>query len=173
MFAWKKNVLILFKRRWADCVFLIILECWNVMYVTDTSSAMQKQWKWKDFLWKTMLPRTLPAATLTCFFQRIWHTFVSDDSFCTFDTCTSPFKNVLKIIRPCLWGRLTPCIQLWHPFSFRFFPFYVFVRGITLMYHTLIMHSLCVSGLQSQVDDSLLRYPRGPALQPAGDAWQF
>lgn len=57
------------------------------------------------------------------------------------------------------------------PFFFlRFFPFYVFIRGITLMYQTLIMYSLCVSGLQSQADDSLLRYPRGPALQPAGDA---
>lgn len=151
----------------------IILECWNVMYVTDTSSAMQKQWRWKDFLWKTGLPRTLPAATLTCFFQRIWHMLISDDSFCTFDTCTSPFKNVLKIIRPAYeegWRRAYNCETL---FFLRFFPFYVFIRGITLMYQTLIMYSLCVSGLQSQADDSLLRYPRGPALQPAGDAWQL
>lgn len=27
-------------------------------------------------------------------------------------------------------------------------------------------------GLKSQADDSLLRYPRSPSLQPAGDAWQ-
>lgn len=32
---------------------------------------------------------------------------------------------------------------------------------------------LCFSGLQSQADDSLLRYPRSPSLQPAGDAWQL
>lgn len=49
------------------------------------------------------------------------------------------------------------------------FSFY-FLLSVSMPF---IMSSLCFSGLQSQADDSLLRYPRSPSLQPAGDAWQL